>query len=133
MPRMLEQADEYLPNELMRAIGALRTYAARLNFFLGVPNTLMIGVLFYHQSAIARSLFPTVYHWVGFILFVVVPVAIFADRFLLHPAQITYNAHQGSREDRNPTYQELMKVSRQLDHLEGRLRDFEPGDRRSSG
>lgn len=122
MSRILDQADAYLPAHVMRTIGAVRTYAARINFFLGVPNTLMIGVLFYHQSAIAQNLFPTVYHWVGFILFIVVPFAIFTDRFLLHPAQITYNAHQGSREERNPTYQELMKVSRQLDQVEDRLR-----------
>lgn len=113
------QADSYLPDSLMLWIGGFRTYAARINFYLGIPNTLMIGVLFYHQSAIAQSLFPTVYHWVGFILLVVVPGAVFTDRFLFHPAEITYNAHQGARENRNPVYRELVKVSEQLDRLEG--------------
>ncbi len=41
------QADDVLPTSTLRVIGAMRTYAARMQFFLGVPNTLMIGVLFY--------------------------------------------------------------------------------------
>ena len=111
------QADAYLPEHVMRTIGAFRTYASRMSFYLSVPNTLMIAVLFYHQSAIVRALFPTVYHWVGFILVGIIPAALFADRFLLHPAQITYNAHQGSRENRNPTYREVVKISRRTDRL----------------
>lgn len=114
----LDQADQYLPEDVMRTVGALRTYASRMSFYLSVPNTLMIATLFYGQSTIVRSLFPTVYHWVGFILVGVVPAAVFVDRFLLHPAEITYNAHQSSREARNPVYRELVKVSRQLDRME---------------
>ena len=126
----LSQADQYLPEDVMRTVGALRTYASRMSFYLSVPNTLMIATLFYHQSSIVRDLFPTVYHWVGFILVGVVPGAVFVDRFLLHPAEITYNAHQASREARNPVYRELLKVSRQLDRLEGA---DAPGERSAGG
>jgi len=98
------QADKYLPQLWVQIIGAGRTYAARLNFFLGVPNTMMIAVLFYNDSALVQSVFPSVYHWVAFIGFVVVPGAILADRVLLHPAQIAYNSHQNSDADRNPTH-----------------------------
>lgn len=114
----LNQADQYLPEHVMRTIGALRTYAARMSFYLSVPNTLMIAVLFYNQSPLVQGVFPTVYHWIGFILVGVVPAAVFVDRFLLHPAEITYNAHQASREGRNPVYREIVKVSKQLDRLE---------------
>lgn len=98
------QADQFLPTNIMRVIGAARTYAQRMQFFLGVPNTLMIGVLFYNDNAVIQSVFPTVYHWVGFILFVVVPSAILVDRTVLHPAQITYTAHQNAFENRSPGF-----------------------------
>lgn len=111
------QADDVVPTWLMRYIGAVRTYAQRLQFFLGVPNTLMIAVLFYNDSTAVQSVFPTVYHWIAFILLVVVPTAIFADRVVLHPAQITYNAHQTARENRSPVYRELMNVKRELEEL----------------
>lgn len=115
---LVSQADSVLSTTALRYIGALRTYAARLNFFLGVPNTLMIGVLFYNDSAAIQSIFPTVYHWVAFIGFVVVPSAILSDRVLLHPAQIAYNAHQNSRANRNPTYRLVKENNRRLGELQ---------------
>jgi hypothetical protein len=115
------QADQVLPVGVMRYVGALRTYAARLNFFLSVPNTLMIGVLFYRDSTALQAVFPTMYHWVGFILFVVVPLGVGLDRVVLHPAQIIYNAHQSGHESRSPNYRETMENQRRIDALHDRL------------
>lgn len=115
------QADDVVPKEWMRWIGGLRTYAARLNFFLGVPNTLMIGVLFYNDTVVLQSVFPTIFHWVGFLLLVVVPSAIGIDRVLLHPAQIIYNQHQNGRENRSPNYRETMETKRRVQRLHDRL------------
>lgn len=118
------QADDVLPTHWLRTIGALRTYAARMQFFLGVPNTLMIGVLFYRDSPLIQTYVPTVYHWVAIILFGVVPAAIAVDRVLLHPAQITYQQHQNGRENRSPNYRETMANQRLIDDLHDRLDDL---------
>jgi len=112
------QADDYLPTSALRVIGAARTYAARMQFFLGVPNTLMIGVLFYNDSTLIQSVFPTVFHWVGFILGVVVPLAILVDRMVLHPAQIIYNQFQNGHENRSPNFRETMENQRKIDGLD---------------
>lgn len=115
------QADSYLPTEWLRPIGALRTYAARMQFFLGVPNTLMIGVLFYNDSTTLQTYVPTVYHWVAIILFGVVPAAILVDRVLLHPAQIIYNQGQNGHENRSPNYRETMENQRRIDAVDDKL------------
>jgi hypothetical protein len=122
------QADDVLPTSTLRVVGALRTYAQRMQFFLGVPNTLMIGVLFYNDSPLIASLFPTVYHWVGFIVLVVVPAAVVADRVLLHPAQIIYNQFQSGHENRSPNYRETMQNQRRIEALHDRL-DEREGER----
>jgi len=130
MSKLEFQADDVLPDSSLRVIGALRTYAARMQFFLGVPNTLMIAVLFYNDAPVLHGVFPTVYHWVGFILGVVVPGAVLVDRMLLHPAQILYNQHQNGRENRSPNYHETMENQRKIDGLHDRLDDIEQsGDR----
>lgn len=115
------QADDYLPDAWLRIVGAGRTYAARMQFFLGVPNTLMIAVLFYADSALVQSVFPTVYHWVAFIVGVVVPAAVVVDRVLLHPAQIIYNQAQNGHENRSPNYRETMNTKREVQRLHDRL------------
>lgn len=115
------QADDVIPKQWMRWIGGLRTYAARLNFFLGVPNTLMIGVLFYNDTAALQAVFPTIFHWIGFLLLAVVPSAIAVDRILLHPAQIIYNQHQNGRENRSPNYRETMRTKRSVQRVHDRL------------
>lgn len=115
------QADERIPVPVMSVLGGVRTYAARLNFFLGVPNTLMIAVLFYNDAPLIQSVIPTVYHWVAIIVFVVVPCAFAIDRVLLHPAQIVYNQHQNGHEDRSPNYRETMENQRQIEALHDRL------------
>lgn len=115
------QADDYLPTAWLRVVGALRTYAQRMQFFLGVPNTLMIAVLFYSDSPLVQSVFPTVYHWVAFILVVIVPAAVLVDRVLLHPAQIIYNQHQNGVEERSPNYRETMNTKREVKRLHDRL------------
>jgi len=122
------QADDVLPTSTLRVIGAMRTYAARMQFFLGVPNTLMIGVLFYNDSAAVQSVFPTVWHWVAFILGVVVPAAIVMDRTLLHPAQIIYNQFQNGHENRSPNFRETMENQRKIDALHERLDELEVSD-----
>lgn len=116
-----QQADDWLPAPWLRVIGALRTYAQRMQFFLGVPNTLMIAVLFYSDSGLVQSVFPTVYHWVAFILAVVVPAAVVVDRVLLHPAQIIYNQAQNGHENRSPNYRETMNTKREVKRLHERL------------
>ncbi|UIP01734.1 hypothetical protein Hbl1158_16905 (plasmid) [Halobaculum sp. CBA1158] len=119
------QADELLPDSTLRLIGAVRTYAARMQFFLGVPNTLMIAVLFYNDSGAIQSVFPTVWHWVAFILGVIVPAAVAIDRVLLHPAQIIYNQHQNGHENRSPNYRETMENQRKIDAVDERLERIE--------
>jgi hypothetical protein len=119
------QADEWLPTPVLQTVGALRTYAARMQFFLGVPNTLMIGVLFYNDSPLIQAYVPTVYHWVAIILCGVVPAAVAIDRVLLHPAQIVYNQHQNGDEARSPNYRETMENQRRIEALHDRLDELE--------
>lgn len=111
------QADQVVPSDVMRYIGAIRTYGARMNFFLSVPNTLMIAALFYTDAAFLQRIFPTIWHWMAFLLFIVVPGAIVLDRVLLHPAQIVYDQHQNGRENRSPNYRETMENQRRIDAL----------------
>ena len=115
------QADEALSDTSLRVIGALRTFASRIQFFLGVPNTLMIAVLFYNDSALIQSVVPTVYHWVALILFGLVPAAVAIDRVVLHPAQIVYNAGQTDLSDRSPNFEETVKARERVDELHQRL------------
>jgi len=118
---LTRQADDVLSTGVLSVIGALRTYAARMQFFLGVPNTLMIAVLFYGDAPLIQSYIPTVYHWVALILFGVVPTAILVDRVLLHPAQIIYNQHQNGHESRSPNYRETMTNQREIQRLHEKL------------
>lgn len=120
-----KQADDVLPTSTLRVVGAMRTYAARMQFFLGVPNTLMIAVLFYNDSPLIQAYVPTVYHWVAIILFVVVPAAVLADRMLLHPAQIIYQQYQNGHENRSPNYRETMENQRRIEALHDRLDELE--------
>jgi hypothetical protein len=99
-----------------------------MQFFLGVPNTLMIAVLFYNDSVLLQSVIPTVYHWVALILFGVVPAAVALDRILLHPSQIIYNQHQNGHEDRSPNYRETMENQREIKRLHDRLDNLESTD-----
>jgi hypothetical protein len=92
-----------------------------MQFFLGVPNTLMIAVLFYGDAPLIQSYIPTVYHWVALILFGVVPTAVLLDRMLLHPAQIIYNQHQNGHESRSPNYRETMTNQREIQRLHEKL------------
>lgn len=121
MTMLTWQADEALPDTVLRTIGALRTYASRIQFFLGVPNTLMIGVLFYNDAPLLQTYIPTVYHWMAIILFGVVPAAIAIDRVLLHPAQIVYNAGQTDLSDRSPNFEETVRARERVDELHRRL------------
>jgi hypothetical protein len=117
------QADERLPKSMMRVIGAARTYAARMQFFLGVPNTLMIGVLFYNDSALIQSFVPTVYHWVAIMLFGVVPAAVLVDRVILHPAQIIYQSHQVDSSGRSPNYEVTVETREAVRDLQQQLEE----------
>jgi len=119
------QADQAMPRSIMRYIGAVRTYGARMNFFLSVPNTLMIGALFYNDSQLLQSIFPGMAYWMGFLLFVVVPGAIVLDRVLLHPAQVIYDQHQNGRENRSPNYRETMENQRRIEALHDKIDEVE--------
>lgn len=119
------QADDAVPDQYLRYVGALRTYAARMNFFLSVPNTLMIAAMFYTDSEILQNIFPTVFHWVGFILFIIVPGAVAVDRMVLHPAQIIYNQFQNGMENRSPNYRETMKTQRKVEELHDKIDDLD--------
>jgi len=112
------QADTLVSRRAMQLIGALRTYAARMQFFLGVP---MIAVLFYNDSPLLQSYIPTVYHWVAIILFGVVPTAVAIDRVLLHPAQIIYNSYQTDESGRSPNYQVTVETKEEVERLHERL------------
>lgn len=121
MSTLTWQADETLSQATLRVIGALRTFASRIQFFLGVPNTLMIGVLFYNDSPLLQAYIPTVYHWVALILFGLVPAAVAVDRVLLHPAQIVYNASQTDVSGRSPNFEETVRARERVDDLHQRL------------
>lgn len=117
MSRLFNQIDdiESLPNNMLLFIGAIRTYMGRLNFFLGVPNTFMIAILFYNDTTVLHKIFPTVFHWILFIALVFVPSVILFDRMILHPAQIAYNHFQSSKENRNPVYKEVMEIKKMME------------------
>jgi len=120
------QADDVLPADWLRYIGALRTYAQRMQFFFGVPNTLiLVGYVLYDRAALLTQVFPTRFHWMAFVLFVVAPAVILFDRVLLHPAQITYNQHQNGHEDRSPNYRETMENQREINRLHRRLDELD--------
>jgi len=117
-----EQADAYLPNTLMRSIGALRTYAQRAQFFFAVPNTLvLIGVVLFDRWSVLQEIFGSRLAWIGFILFVVAPAVVLVDRVLLHPAQIIYNQHQNGHESRSPNYRETMENQRRISDVEEKV------------
>lgn len=118
MSKITSQIDSIAPTSVLLILGGMRTYMGRLNFFLGVPNTFMIAILFYNDTDILRVIFPTVFHWILFIGFIFVPSVILFDRMILHPAQITYNAHQASRKNRNPVYKEVMEIKEILEENE---------------
>lgn len=122
------QADDILPKQAMLWVGGLRTYAQRVQFFLGVPNTLMIGVLFYNDAPALQNVFPSVFHWVGFLLGVVVPAAIVVDRAVLHPAQIIYNQHMNGRENRSPNFRETMENQRRIEELHEKFDELQAAD-----
>jgi len=115
------QADSLVSATALRWIGGMRTYAARVNFLLAVPNTLMIAFLAYGDSPTLQAVFGSRVLWLGFILFVVAPTAVLLDRVLLHPAQIAYTAHQNSRQNRNPAYRLIEENNRRLDRIEAKL------------
>ena len=116
------QADQVVPTRAMRYIGAGRTYAQRVNWFFGIPNTLvLIGLVAYERAAILQQVFPNQWAWFGFVLLVAAPGAMLLDRMVLHPAQIIYNQHQNGVEERSPNYRETMVNQRSIDRLHSRL------------
>ena len=100
----IPQADRWLPTSALRWIGGLRTYGARLTFYLGIMNTGTLMFVLYNQSGFIQSVFPSALHWLAFLAIVVVPAIIVVDYALFHVAEITYNAHQNSQANRNPGY-----------------------------
>lgn len=120
------QADDVLPQWTLNYIGAIKIHIQRTQFILGMFNTIMIGVTAYYNSPIPAvelwgiKPWTTVYGWLatvclGATLFLVV------DRTTLYPAEVSYNSHQASREDRNPGYRLTVKNSEKLDRIERKL------------
>lgn len=110
------QADEFVPDKPLRYLGAAKTYAMRVRAYFGYPQFVMIAILFYYQSALIRSTFPTVWIWGAFLVLVGVAAMVF-EYVVMHPAQIIYNAGQGSRENRNPEYRQVVENGRKIDDL----------------
>lgn len=117
----IPQIDAYIPANWLRYIGAAKTFAARSQFYFSFPQFIMIATLFYYQSNLIQSTFPTIYHWVTF-LFVLGLGTMAFEYTVMFPSQITFNAGQNSRENRNPMFREVMKLHRRLDELEPHLR-----------
>ena len=115
----IPQADRWLPTSALRWIGGLRTYGARLTFYLGFANTATLMYVLYNESALISSIFPSVAYWLAFLGFVAIPLLIVGDFVLFHVAEITYNAHQNSQANRNPGYrltEENNEMLRQMMH-----------------
>lgn len=109
------QIDEYVSKEYLRAFGALKEFAARSRFWMGYPQFAMIAVLFYYQSSLIQETFPTIWTWVIFLVVAGMGAMLFEYMVVL-PSQITFTAGQTSRENRNPTYHEIMNLHRKFDH-----------------
>lgn len=116
----IPQIDAYLPAPWLRVIGATKTFAARSQFYFSFPQFIMIATLFYYQSGLIQSVFPTIYYWVAFLFAVGLATMVF-EYTVMFPSQITFNAGQNSRENRNPLFREVMALHRRLDELEPRL------------
>jgi len=113
----IPQIDSYLPARWLRVIGATKTFAARSQFYFSFPQFIMIATLFYYQSGLIQSAFPTIYLWVAFLFVVGLSTMVF-EYVVMFPSQITFNAGQNSRENRNPLFREVMALHRRLDDLE---------------
>lgn len=118
---MIPQADRWLSPGMLRYIGGLRTYGQRMTFYLGLLNTATLMIVLFHQSPVVNGIFPNVFVWLLFVGGIVVPVAVFADYFLFHVAQITYNQHQNGHENRSPNYRETMENQRRINSLDEKL------------
>lgn len=116
------QIDDYLPTSYLRYLGAIKTFAARSQFYAAFPQFVMIATLFYYQSDLIQSYFPNIWHWVAFLGVIGVATVVF-EYTVMFPSQITFNAGQNSRENRNPLFREVMRLHRRLDELEPALTD----------
>lgn len=112
------QIDDYLPKKFLRWIGGLRTYGARLNFYLGLLNTATLMLLLYKNSPLIRYIFPSVYVWLAAVAFVFVPFVVAIDYTIFHPSELTYNSHQVGRENRSPNFRETMNNQRLIKELQ---------------
>lgn len=116
------QIDDYLSARWLRYLGAIKTFAARSQFYAAFPQFVMIATLFYYQSDLVQSFFPTIWGWVAFLAVIGVGTVIW-EYTVMFPSQITFNAGQNSRENRNPLFKEVMKLHRRLDEIEPQLTD----------
>lgn len=118
----LPQIDDYATGPWLVRIAGLKQLASRSQFYIGLPNTLMIAVLFYNDSPAVRSIFPTVYWWLGFIVLVFIPGVLAMDYSLVWPLEIKFKANHTQKSDRSPLYDRVMENQEKLNEIldEGR-------------
>ena len=120
----IPQLDDFTGPDLMRKIGAVRTFGSRAGFYYQLPQLIMIAGLFYFQVEALQSLVPTIWHWVGIIVALGV-VVVLIDYTVVYPAQITFRNDQSDRRERNPSFaltQDIYnEMHERLDRLEGRI------------
>lgn len=122
------QADRVLPRWVLRYLGATKIHVQRTQFVLGIFNTATIAATAYYTAPISSLTIPgtairpftSILGWLGL---VVAGALLFlgVDRALLYPAEVTYNAHQSSREDRNPGYAVTVDSNERIQRIEDEL------------
>ena len=110
------QIDDYIDEDPLRFLGAIKEFLARSRFWVGFGQFGMIAVMFYYTSDLVQGYFPTIWAWVVFLMFGGACAMLFEYSIVL-PSQITFNAGQTSKENRNPTFREIMNLHRRLDDL----------------
>lgn len=125
------QIDDYIEEDYLRFLGAIKEFLARSRFWVGFGQFGMIAVMFYYTSDLVQSYFPTIWTWVIFLMFGGACAMLFEYSIVL-PSQITFNAGQTSKENRNPTFREIMNLHRRVEDLADELAD-DPGARADGG
>lgn len=112
----MKQLDAVVPTQIMRYLGALKTQSGRSRFYVSFAQFAMIAVLFYNDAPAIQSTFPSVWAW-GIFLAGAGGLLMVVDYLAVFPAEITYSQGQQARENRNPTYRQVMENTRRLDAL----------------
>ena len=111
------QIDDITTNDGLTIIGGIKKIASRSSFYISVPNMLMIGVIFYNDSTIVQGIFPTVYYWLGFILFVFVPAVLLFDYSIMYPLEVKFANNQSEHTKRSPMYRDIQEIKRDIEEI----------------